>query len=131
MQLYHFDLIDLFSPIKFAPAYTNLHAQNQTVAKRFKIHTKQPLHGDNVNRQEATGVLREVLSDCSEYIAINFVSLTDSNAQIRMKSTGYEIYIKCSLCEGLKQCLAPILEKRKLRMAEWKDAIIIYKPKPD
>ena len=122
-------LLVFANPVELA--YTNLHVQNQMVAKRFKICTKHLCTGENLNRQEATGVLREVLSDCSEYIAINFVSLTDSNAQIRMKSTGHEIYIKCSLCDGLKQCLAPILEKRKLRMAEWKDAIIIYKPKPD
>ena len=84
-----------------------------------------------MNRQEATGVLREVLNDCSDYITINFVSLTDSSAQIRMKSTGYEIYIKCSLCDGLRECLAPVLEKHYLKMAELKGALVIYKPKID
>jgi hypothetical protein len=84
-----------------------------------------------VNRQEATGVLREVVNACSDFLTMDFVSITDSGAQIRMKSTGYEIYIKCSLCDGLKECLAPIIEKHQLRMAELKEAIIIYKPKPD
>ncbi len=68
-----------------------------------------------MNRQEATGVLREVLND--------------SAFQTRMKSTGYEIYIKCNSCSELRDSLAPILERRKLKMAELKDAIIIYKPK--
>jgi hypothetical protein len=82
-----------------------------------------------VNRQEATSVLREVLKDCSDFISMDFVSITDSTAQIRMKSTGYELYIKCAPSNGLKQCVIPILEKHQLKMAELKDAIIIYKPK--
>jgi hypothetical protein len=82
-----------------------------------------------VNRQEVTGVLGEVMNACSDFVNMDFVSITDSNAQIRMKSTGYEIYIKCTPSEGLQQCLIPILEKRNLKMAELKDAIIVYKPK--
>lgn len=82
-----------------------------------------------MNRQEATSVLREVLKDCSDFISMDFVSITDSTAQIRMKSTGYELYIKCAPSNGLKQCVIPILEKHQLKMAELKDAIIIYKPK--
>ncbi len=84
-----------------------------------------------MNRQEATGVLREVLNDCADYININFVSLTDETHQIRMKSTGYEIYIKCVPSQELAKCLASILEKHRLKMAKLKDAIIIYKPKED
>ncbi|TRO51113.1 hypothetical protein E2P63_05260 [Candidatus Bathyarchaeota archaeon] len=61
---------------------------------------------------------------------MDFVSLTDSMHQIRMKSTGYEIYIKCNPNNNLKQCLTPILDKRQLKMAELKNAIIVYKPKP-
>ncbi len=82
-----------------------------------------------MNRQEATGVLREVLNGCSDFVGMDFVSITDSAFQIRMKSTGYELYIKCNSCSGLRNCLAPLLEKHKLKMAELKDAIIIYKPK--
>jgi glycine cleavage system regulatory protein len=82
-----------------------------------------------VNRQEAIGVLREALEDCSDFIRMDFVSITDSTAQIRMKSTGYELYIKCAPSNGLKQCLTPVLETHQLKMAELKDAIIIYKPK--
>jgi glycine cleavage system regulatory protein len=82
-----------------------------------------------VNRQEVTGVLREVLKDCCDFIRMDFVSITDSTAQIRMKSTGYELYMKCAPSNGLQQCLTPILEKHQLKMAELKDAIIIYKPK--
>ncbi len=83
-----------------------------------------------MNRQEATAVLREVLNDCSDYVNMDFVSITDSAFQTRLKSTGYEIYIKCNLRSGLQGCLAPILEKHGLEMAELKDAIIIYKAKP-
>ncbi len=82
-----------------------------------------------MNRQEATGVLREVMNACRDFVAMDFVSITDSNAQTRMKSTGYEIYMKCALSKGLKQCLTPILDKHQLKMAELKEAIIIYKPK--
>ena len=82
-----------------------------------------------MNRQEAISVLREVLKEGSDFISMDFVSITDSSAQIRMKSTGYEIYIKCAPSNGLKQCLTPILEKHQVKMAEPKDAIIIYKPK--
>ena len=82
-----------------------------------------------MNRQEATGVLREVLTACSDFVNINFFSITDSNTQIRMKSTGYEIHTKCVLCDSLRQCLTPILEKHQLKMVESKEAIVIYKPK--
>lgn len=80
-----------------------------------------------MNRHEATGVLREIgRRGC---INLNFISITDSTAQIRMKSTGYEIYIKCIPTDSLRKCLSPILEKHKVTMAELKEAIIIYKPK--
>jgi hypothetical protein len=82
-----------------------------------------------MNRQEATGVLREVLIACNDYVGINFISITDSNAQIRMKSTDYEIYLKCAPTDGLRKCLAPVLEKHQLNMGELKEAIVIYKPK--
>ena len=85
--------------------------------------------GDNVKRHEAIGVLNEVMNECSDFVNMNFVSLTDSTYQTRMKSTGYEIYIKCAPSSALKQCLTPILEKKNLVMAELKNAIIIYKPK--
>jgi len=84
-----------------------------------------------VNRREATGALREILNDCKDFVNMDFVSITDSKAQIRMKSTGYEIYIKCAPSIGLKQCLAPILEKHQLKMTELTKAIIIYKPQMD
>ncbi len=82
-----------------------------------------------MNRQEATGVLREVLNSCSDYVNMDFVSITDSGALIRKKSSGYEIYIKCAPSNRLTRCLTPILEKHQLKMAELKEAIIIYKPK--
>ena len=66
-----------------------------------------------------------------DFLSLDFVSITDSSAQIRMKSAGYEIYIKCSLCDGLRECLAPVLEKHHLKMEELKGALIIYKPKID
>ncbi len=84
-----------------------------------------------MNRQEATGVLREVLNGCSDFVSMDFVSITDSAFQTRMKSTGYELYIKCNSSSALRNCLAPILEKHGLKIEELKDAIIIYKPKPD
>ncbi len=84
-----------------------------------------------MNRQEATRVLREVLNGCADYINMDFVSLTDETHQIRMKSTGYEIYIKCAPCVGLTKCLTSILEKHHLKLAQLKDAIVIYKPKED
>ncbi len=83
-----------------------------------------------MNRHEATAVLREVINGCSDFVSMDFVSITDSAFQTRMKSTGYEIYIKCNSCSGLSNCLTPILEKHGLKMSELKDAIIIYKPKP-
>ncbi len=51
----------------------------------------------------ATGVPREVLNECCDYITIDFVSITDSTHENRIKSTGYELYIKCSMCDGLKK----------------------------
>ena len=85
--------------------------------------------GDNVKRHEAIGVLNEVMNECSDFVNMDFVSLTDSTHQTRMKSTGYEIYIKCTPSIALKRCLMPILEEKSLAMAELKNAIIIYKPK--
>jgi hypothetical protein len=87
--------------------------------------------GENVNRQEALGVLHEIANCCDEFRDTSVVSITDSTAQIRMKSTGYEIYMKCTPNDDKRRCLTPILEKHQLKMAELKDAIIVYKPKPD
>jgi hypothetical protein len=84
-----------------------------------------------VNRQEAIGVVSEVLNGCKCFIDVTHISITDSSAQHRMKSTGYEIYIKCFPNDDLRECLAPILAKHQLKMAELTQAIIIYKPKPD
>jgi hypothetical protein len=84
-----------------------------------------------VNRQEALGVLHEIANCCDEFRDTSVVSITDSTAQIRMKSTGYEIYMKCTPNDDKRRCLTPILEKHQLKMAELKDAIIVYKPKPD
>ena len=87
--------------------------------------------GENVNRQEALDVLHEIANSCDEYRDTSVVSITDSTAQVRMKSTGYEVYMKCTLNNAKRQCLTPILKKHHLKMAELKDAIIFYKPKPD
>ncbi len=46
-----------------------------------------------------------------------------------MKSTGYEVYIKCYPSDDLRECIAPILAKHKLKMSELMDVIIIYKPR--
>lgn len=82
-----------------------------------------------MNRQESAGVFREIGNCCRDLIDLDFVSITDSSAQVRMKSTGYEIYIKCIPNNNFRKCLMPILEKHQLKMAELKEAIIIYKPK--
>jgi hypothetical protein len=84
--------------------------------------------GENVNRQKALGVLHEIVNCCDEFRDIRAVSITDSTAQIRMKSTGYEIYMKCALNDARRRCLTPILEKHQLKIAKLKDAIILYKP---
>ena len=82
-----------------------------------------------MNRQEATIILREVIYGCRDFVDVNFISITDSTAQTRMNSTGYEIYIKCAPNDKIRECLSPILAKHELKMAELEDAIIIYKPK--
>jgi hypothetical protein len=82
-----------------------------------------------VNRQEALGVLHEIVSCCDEFRDTSVVSITDSTAQVRMKSTGYEIYMKCTPNDAKRRCLTPILEKHQLKMTELKDAIVLYKPK--
>jgi len=82
-----------------------------------------------MNRQEAICILREVMNACEGAFSLNFVSITDSTAQIRMKSTGYEIYIKFAPNDKIRECLSPIFAKHGLKMAELEDAIIIYKPK--
>jgi hypothetical protein len=82
-----------------------------------------------VNRQEAIGVLHEIANCWDEFRDTIAVSTNDSTAQTRMKSTGYEIYMKCTPNEARRQCLTPILEKHQLKMAELKDAIVLYKPK--
>jgi hypothetical protein len=81
-----------------------------------------------MNRQEAIGVVGEVLNGCKCFIDVTHVSITDSTYQIRMKSTGYEIYIKCVPNDDIRECLTPILAKNQLKMAEFEKAIIIYKP---
>jgi hypothetical protein len=87
--------------------------------------------GENVNRQEALDVLHEIANCCDEFRDTSVLSITDSTAQVRMKSTGYEIYLKWTPNDARRRCLTPILEKHQLKMAELKDAIILYKPKPD
>jgi glycine cleavage system regulatory protein len=70
------------------------------------------------------------MKECSDFVNMGFVSITESTAQTRMKSTGYEIYIKCNPNKDLKQCLTRILNKHQLKMAELENAIIVYKPEP-
>jgi glycine cleavage system regulatory protein len=82
-----------------------------------------------LNRNEAVDVFKDVVESCKRFLDLNFVSITDSKAENRKKSTGYEIYIKCNPNNNLKQCLTPILDKRQLKMAELENAIIVYKPK--
>ena len=82
-----------------------------------------------MNRHEAAVVLGEILRGCKELMDLNFVSITDLKAEIRMNSTGHEIYIKCCPNDDLRKRLAPILAKHQLKMAELKEAIIIYKPR--
>jgi hypothetical protein len=55
--------------------------------------------GTHLKRQEATGILREVLNQCGDYVGMDFVSISDYTGQARVKSTGYEIYIECALCD--------------------------------
>ena len=81
-----------------------------------------------MDRYEAAVIFREILSGCKELMDITSVSLTDSKSEIRMKSTGYELHIKCRSSDNLEQCLAPILAKHQLKMAKLKETIIIYEP---
>ncbi len=81
-----------------------------------------------MDRQEAIGVVGEVLKGCSCFIDVTHVSITEPSGKIRMKSTGYEIYIKCFPNDDMRECLAPILAKHQLKMSELTEAIIIYKP---
>jgi hypothetical protein len=86
--------------------------------------------GNRLNRKEAVDVFKELVEGCKRFLDLNFVSITDSKAQTRMKSTGYETYIKCKPNKDLSQCLVPVLSKHELKMAELTNAIIVYKPKP-
>ncbi len=81
-----------------------------------------------MNRQDAIGVVSEVLNGCKCFIEATHISITDSSAQTRLKSSGFEIYIKCFPTDDLRECLAPILAKHQLKMAELEKAIIIYEP---
>jgi hypothetical protein len=81
-----------------------------------------------MNRPEATAVLREIIEACRDLVEMNYVSLNPTDAQIRKNADDYELYIKCTLNNPLRRCLAPILEKHQLRMRELSGAICVYTP---
>ncbi len=81
-----------------------------------------------MEKQEAVAVVNEVLSVCKCFLDPTHLSITDLSAQIRMKSTGYEVYIKLAPTDDLRECLMPVLTKHQLRVAELEEAMIIYKP---
>ena len=81
-----------------------------------------------MDKTEAIGIVNEVLKGCSCFIDASHVSITDSSAQVRVKTTGYEVNIKCYPNDDIRECLEPILAKHQLKTAEFTEAIIIYKP---
>ncbi len=81
-----------------------------------------------MEKQEAISVVGEVLKACSCFLDATKISITEVGAEIRVKSTGYEIYIKCYPNDDIRECLEPILAKHQLKMAEFTEAVVIYKP---
>jgi hypothetical protein len=77
-----------------------------------------------LRRDEAVLTLKEISGICED---ISAVSLIESKPTDR--SSGYQLHIKSPIAHINKQLINGICKKHDLAVAEYKDEVIIYKPK--
>jgi hypothetical protein len=80
-----------------------------------------------MDRQEAAGVLREILGECDESLLLSCVSLSPI-ASDKQASSSFELRINCGLNDYLRKCINAVLERHKLAMKELGNAVVIYRP---
>ena len=73
-----------------------------------------------MNRQEATSVLRELLTECNGALSTSSVSLSSTD------SGNYQLSINCVLDDFLRKCMNTIVEKHGLRMKEQHGKVTLF-----
>jgi hypothetical protein len=73
-----------------------------------------------MNRQEATTVLRELLTECNGALRASSVSLSSKD------SGNYQLSINCLLDDSLRKCMDTIAERHRLKMREQDGKVTIF-----
>jgi hypothetical protein len=73
-----------------------------------------------MNRQEATSVLRELLTKCNGALLTSSVSLSSTG------SGNYQLSINCVLDDFLRKCINTIAERHRLKMREQDGKVTIF-----
>ncbi|MCW4017322.1 MAG: hypothetical protein NWF00_01345 [Candidatus Bathyarchaeota archaeon] len=84
-----------------------------------------------LNRQEATSLLRELISECDDLLSVRGVSLSPVKNDTLAESGSYELHISCGLDEGLRSRMKAVLLKHQLSMKEKDTEVIVFRPKTD
>jgi hypothetical protein len=79
-----------------------------------------------MKKEEASGFLKEVLSECN--LAANSFNLIEPDIKDTL-STGYKVQVKAVMQTEFRLKLKQITKKHDLAIAEEENQIIIYKPK--
>jgi hypothetical protein len=90
------------------------------------VHFAFTSEGTHLNKQEALGVMHEILAACNESLTINSVSLDSHATPNCMSFDGYKITMKCDLNDSARKCIQPILDKRNLIIEATEGNVLIY-----
>jgi hypothetical protein len=74
-----------------------------------------------MNRQEATIVLRELLTDCDGALLSSSVSLSTNGSGI------HSLNIKCSLDDSLRKCVNEVAKRHHLNVTEQAGKVTIHR----
>jgi uncharacterized protein (DUF697 family) len=91
---------------------------------------RRVLRCGQMNRHEATGVLRELLGECNGLFLLRYVSLSRVKTQNPKEGEAYEMHISCGINESLRRSMNAVLERHQLTMKE-KDSgegVVIFQP---
>jgi hypothetical protein len=85
---------------------------------------------EEMNRQEATNVLRELIVECDGMLLLSCVSLSHVKTQNPNKTEDYEMYISCGINERLRRTMTAVLDRHQLVMKEKNSGsgVIIFRP---
>jgi hypothetical protein len=82
-----------------------------------------------MDREEASVILRDVLSECAGSLLARCVRLVPVVPQTLQDYGSYEVHIVCMIDDDLRRCITAVAEKHKLSMKQTGNRIILSNPK--